>query len=69
MEKPIYYKVKQYLSNNSSLQMILEGKLQHRVTTPKKTQEINNLTTNSEEKNHTHIIPLPTAKIIGTTNC
>jgi hypothetical protein len=49
--------------------MILEGKLQHRVTTPKKTQEINNLTTNSEEKNHTHIIPLPTAKIIGTNNC
>jgi hypothetical protein len=30
-------------------------------------QEIN-LATNTKEENHTHIVPLPTTKIIGTNN-
>jgi hypothetical protein len=33
-----------------------------RRVTPKKTQEINHLTTNSKEEPHIHIIPPPTTK-------
>lgn len=39
-----------------------------RVTTAKKTQEINHLTTNHKEENHANIIPLLKTKITGTNN-
>ena len=39
-----------------------------RVSTPKKEQEVNHLTTNPKGEIHTHIIPCPTTYITGTNN-
>ena len=46
-------KFNEYLSNNPSLQMILEGKLQHKEDTC--TQDINHLTTKSKAEIHKEI--------------
>ena len=39
-----------------------------RITIPEKTQEIDHLTTNPKEENHTHLTPTPATKITGTNN-
>jgi hypothetical protein len=45
---------------------IIEGKLQH--CEGNYTQVTNHLSRNPNEKNYTHIIPLPTTKLKGTNN-
>jgi hypothetical protein len=49
-------KFKQYLSTNPALQRILEGKLQHKVSTyTKEKQDTKHLTTKPKEENHKYI--------------
>ena len=68
MEKARYSMEKPNLNNIQLYRYWKENTNTNRVTTPKKTQEIKQLTTNLNEENHTHIIPPPATKITGTNN-
>jgi len=72
VEKPRYPVTKQNLIDIFLLIQPCKGYKDNsnttKVTTPKKTQEINYLITNSKEESHIHIVPPPTTKITGTNN-
>jgi hypothetical protein len=73
MEKTRYSMTKSNISNIFPLIQPCRGKLKEnssasRETTPKESQEINHLTTNTKEENHRNIIPPLTTKTTGTNN-